>query len=60
MEKKIKSYIREKGLLDSTNVIIGLPFIKEVMEYPNSDKLKPLHIGPCNGNKDLVNHVQTF
>lgn len=33
--------MREKGLLDPTDVIINPPFIKEVMEYPNSGKLKP-------------------
>lgn len=54
------SYIKEKGLLNSANVVIKLPFIEEIMVYPNTSKLKPLPIDPYNRTKDLVDYVQTF
>lgn len=60
MEKKIRSRMREKGLLDLTNVVIDPPFTKKVMEYPNSSKTEPPPIDLYDGTKDLVDHVQTF
>lgn len=44
MKKKIKSCMREKGLLDSTDVIMDPLFTKEIMAYPNTGKFKPLSI----------------
>lgn len=41
MEKKIRSCMRETGLLDLIDVVINPLLIKDVMEYPNSGKLKP-------------------
>lgn len=52
--------MREKGLLDPTNVVIDPSFIKEVMEYPNSEKLKPPPIDPYHRTKDPIDHIQTF
>lgn len=52
--------MREKDLLDATNVFINPSFTKKVMEYPNSKKLKPLSIDPYDRTKDHVDHIQTF
>lgn len=60
MEKKIRNYIREKGLLDLMDVVINPPFTKEIMIYSNSEKLKPPSIDPYNGTKDPINYIHTF
>lgn len=57
MEKKIRSCIKEKGLLDSTKVIMGPPFTEEIIAYLNTTKLKPLLIDPYNKTKDHVDLV---
>lgn len=36
IKKKIKSCIREKGPMDSIDVVIELIFTKKIMVYPNS------------------------
>lgn len=56
MEKKI-SCMREKGLVDHTDIVINPLFIKEVMAYPNHDKLKSPPIGPYDETKDHMDHV---
>lgn len=60
MEKKIRSCIREKGLLDLMDVVIDPLFIKEIIAYPNIGKLKPPPIDPYDGTKDHIDHVQKF
>lgn len=60
IENKIKSCMRENGLLDPMVVIIDLPFTKKVMEYLNSGKLKRLPIDSYDDAKDLINHVHAF
>lgn len=52
--------MREKSLLDPTNVIIDPPFTKEVMECPNNGKLKCSPIDLYDKTKDPVDHVQIF
>lgn len=59
IKKKIRSYIKEKGLLDSINVVMDPPFTEKIMVYLNTKKLKPLPIDSNDGTNDLVNHVQT-
>lgn len=57
MEKKIKNYMRRKGLLDPTNVVINPHFTKEIMKYPKSEKLKPPPINPYDGTKDPIDYI---
>lgn len=52
--------MREKRLLNSMDVVINLPFIKEILEYPKSGKLKPPAIDPYDSTKDPIDQVQTF
>lgn len=56
-EKKIRKAIKEKVLFDPNDMVIELPFTKKILKYPNSKKLKPPAIDPCNGTKDFINHV---
>lgn len=49
--------MREKGLLDPTNVFINSLFTEEVIAYPNNDKLKLLPIDQYDGTKDPVDHI---
>lgn len=57
MKKKIKSCMRERGLLDPTDVVIDFPLTKEVMAYLNSGKLSPPPIDPCDRTKGPVYDV---
>lgn len=57
MERKIQSCIKERGLVDSSNVIMEPPFFKEIMTYPNSRKLKPLSIDPYDRTKGPVDYM---
>lgn len=50
----------EKGLLDPIEIIIGPPFTKDVMEYPNGGKLKLPLIDPYDRTKDHIDYIQTF
>lgn len=52
--------MREKYLLNPNDVVIEPFFIKEMLEYPNLEKLKPLRIGPYDSTKDPIDYVQTF
>lgn len=60
MEKKFRTCIWEKGVLDLTNIIIDPLFIKEIKEHLNNSKLKPPPINFYNRTKDPVNHAQSF
>lgn len=61
MEKKIHTFVIEKGLLDPIDVVIDPLFTKKVMEFPNIRKLKPLPpIDLYDDIKDLRGHIQTF
>lgn len=57
MEKKTMSYLRERGILAFMNVVIDLPFTKEIMMYPNTSKLKPPPINLYDSTKDYMDHV---
>lgn len=52
--------MRKKGLLDLMDVVIDRPFIKKVIEYHNSNKLKLPPINLYDGIKDLINSIQAF
>lgn len=52
--------MREKGLLDSTDMVMDPLFTKAIMVYPNTGKLKPLPKDSYDGTKDPIDHVQTF
>lgn len=54
--EKDKKYMRKKGLLDPTDVVIDPPFTKRIMAYPNSSKLKSLPIDPYDGTKESIDH----
>lgn len=60
MERKIKSCMKEKGLMDSTDIVMEPLFTDEIMAYPNSRKLKPPSIDLCHRTKDPVDNIQTF
>lgn len=53
IEKKIRSCMKKKGLMDSTNVVIDPPLTKKTMAYPNINKLKPPPIDLHDRTKDL-------
>lgn len=57
MDRDIKSYMKEKDLLDSANIVMEPLFIEKIMAYPNIGKLKPPLIDPYDRTKDLVDHV---
>lgn len=44
MDRKIKSCVKERGLLDSTDMVMEPPFTDVIVAYPNNRKLKPLTI----------------
>lgn len=54
MEKKIRNCMKKKGLLNPTDIVIDPPFIKEVMEYPNSGKCKSSPIDPYAKPRTLL------
>lgn len=60
MEKKIIKTMKEKSLLDQSDVMIEPTFSKEILEYLSSIKLNPLTINPYDNTKDFINHIQTF
>lgn len=60
MEKKIKKVMKEKRLQDPIDLMIKPPFTKKILEYMNSEKLKPPAINLYNGTNDLNDHIQTF
>lgn len=60
MEEKILHVMIEKGLLNLVDTVIDLPFTKEILEYLNSGKLKPLTIDLYDDTKDPIDHIQTF
>lgn len=57
IEKKIKCYIREKGLLDSMDVIIDPSSTEKIIAYPNTNKLKSPLIDLYDGIKDFMDNV---
>lgn len=60
MDRKIRSSMRERGLLDSADMVMKSPSTKEIMAYPNIDKLKPPPINPYDGTKDPMDYMQMF
>lgn len=52
VKKKMRSCMREKGLLDLTDAAIDPSFTREILVYPNIKKLKPLPIDPYDGTRD--------
>lgn len=44
--------MRKKGLLDPVDAVIDPSFTKEVLEYSNSEKLKPSAIDPFHDQKN--------
>lgn len=40
IDRKIKSCMKEKGLLNSSNVVMESPFTEEIMAYSSIGKLK--------------------
>lgn len=59
-KEEIRSYIKEKGLLDLTDMVINPLFTKEVMAYPNSGKPKPPFINSYDRTIDFIDHIQIF
>lgn len=57
MEKMFRRCMQEKGLLDPTGIFIDPLFTKKIMEYPNSDELKPPPINLYDKTKYPVNYV---
>lgn len=60
MVKKIRSCVREKGLLDPMYIIVGSSLTKEIITYPNSCKPKSPHNDLYDGTKDSIDYVQIF
>lgn len=54
------SYMRDRGLVDLSDVIMESPFTKEIVMCPNNRKLKPPLIDLYDRIKDPVDHVWTF
>lgn len=60
IKRKISKVMKEKGLFGPNDVVIEPPITKEILEYPNPEKLKPSSIDSYDDTRDLVDHIQTF
>lgn len=60
LKKKTRKIMKKKRLLDPIKVVIDPRFTKEILEYPNSRKLKPSINDPYDETKGPIDHIQTF